>query len=431
VLLNLLYVLAALFLVLLNAFFVATEFAIVKVRKTRIDEMVEQGVSRAAAAKQVISNLNAYLSACQFGITIASLGLGWIGEPAFAHLIEPLFAWMGPGKEVAIHSVALTLAFVLITMLHIVLGELAPKTLAIQRAEATALWVAWPIRAFNWMLYPLIWALNGLGNLTVRAFGLDPAEESDRAHSEEELRLVLGMSRRSGALSDSHAQLLINALDFPDQTVRQIMVPRGDIVWLDVGHDLQHIRMIARKSGHTRYPLCEGDLDSVIGVVNVKDVFLEARTEAEGGWIREVASEPVLVPETLQVGKLLELFQQKRRHLFVVLDEYGGTAGIVTLEDVVEELTGEIQDEFDREAPKVRRLPDGRVSVDAALPVDELESELGIGGEFEEEVDTLGGLVFTRLGRLPGTGDSVELGGRRVEVSRMRGRRIVRLIVHP
>jgi CBS domain containing-hemolysin-like protein len=429
--LNLIYVLLALLLVLLNAFFVATEFAIVKVRRTRIDEMVAQGVSRAAAAREVIENLNAYLSACQFGITIASLGLGWIGEPAFAHLIEPLFSWMGPGREVAIHSVALTLAFILITMLHIVLGELAPKTLAIQRAELTALWVAWPIRTFNALFYPLIWALNGLGNLTVRLLGLDPTEEAELAHSEEELRLILGMSRSSGTLSDSHAQLLINALDFPDQPVRQIMVPRGDIVWLDVKQDLDHIRMVARKSGHTRYPLCEGDLDSVLGVVNVKDLFLAGSEGGEPGWLRETASEPVLVPETLQVGRLLELFQQKRRHLFVVLDEYGGTSGIVTLEDVLEELTGEIQDEFDREAPKVRRLADGRFSVDAALPVDDLEQAVGIHGEFEEEVDTLGGLVFTRLGRLAQTGDIVEVGGRRVEVSRMRGRRIVRLIVHP
>jgi CBS domain containing-hemolysin-like protein len=424
------YVLLALGLVLLNAFFVATEFAIVRIRKTRIDELVSRGVSRAKAAQEVIRNLNAYLSACQFGITLASLGLGWVGEPAFARLIEPLFAPLGAAATTATHSVALTLAFLLITLLHIVFGELAPKTLAIERTEPVALWVALPIRAFTSVFYPVIWALNETANLAVRAIGLEPLPEHGRAHSEEELRLILGSSLAGGMLSGGHARLLTRALDFPAQTVRQIMVPRADVVYLDLTGTPERIREVALRSGHTRYPLCDGDLDRIVGVIHIKDLFLAAPQGGEPVDLSKLAREPLLVPESLQVGRLLELFRNSRRHLCIVIDEYGGTSGIATLEDVLEELTGEIQDEFDREVPKVQDLADGRLSVDATLPVGELQEVLGIE-VVDEEVDTLGGLVVARLGRLARVGDVVELDGRRIEVARVRGRRILRLTVHP
>jgi CBS domain containing-hemolysin-like protein len=427
----LLLALLALGLVGANAFFVATEFAIVKVRVTRIDELVSRGVKRAAATREVLRDLNAYLSACQLGITLASLGLGWVGEPAFAGLLEPLFVGLGAAGGVATHTVAATLAFVAITALHVVLGELVPKTLAIERAVATSLLVAWPIRVFYRVFYPFIWSMNELSNLGVRLLGLEPVSETALAHTEEELRMIVARSRKWGVLSDLHAGLLARALDFADHTVRQIMLPRGDIVFLDVNRSHEENLRIARESGHTRYPLCDGDLDRVLGVVHIKDLFVHADELPSRRDLRSIAREPMFVPESLLIEKLLALFQRKRVHMGIVIDEYGGASGIVTLEDVLEELTGEIQDEFDREEPKVQKLPDGRLSVDAALPLDEIPEALGIAGQEDEEVDTFGGLVVATLGRMPRVGDAVVLDGRTVQVSRMRGRRILRLIVEP
>lgn len=428
---TLLYILLAIALVLLNAFFVATEFAIVKVRDTRIQELVDSGQKRAAAVREVLKHLNAYLSACQLGITLASLGLGWVGEPAFAHLIEPLFAGESPQHRLAVHSAALTSAFLLITVLHVVVGEQAPKMLALERPESVALLVSWPIRIFRGVFYPLIALLNAAANLIVRAIGLHPPTEGASAHSEEELRMILAGSHAAGAISATHARLLENALDFADRTVRQIMVPRGDVVFLDVNRPYAANLAVARMGGHTRYPLCNGDLDHVVGVVNIKDLFLSPPRRVEEADLKSLAREPLLLPESLRLERALALFQKQHLHLGIVLDEYGGTSGMVTLEDVLEELTGEIQDEFDQEPPKVLDVGSGRFSVDASLPVDELEERLGIREETDDEVDTLGGLAVVRLGRIAKAGDVVTIGGRRIEVTRVRGRRILRLLVHP
>ena len=425
---DLLYVLLALGLVALNAFFVATEFAIVRVRTTRIDELVAKGVRRAAATRTVLQDLNAYLSACQLGITLASLGLGWVGgQPAFARLLEPLFAGLGPSAGIAAHSAAIALAFFLITVLHVVVGEQAPKMVAIERAEGVALLVAWPIRIFHFVLFPFTWTMNALSNLAVRALGLAPVSEGGLAHSEEELRMILSVSQRSGTLPEAHAELLENALDFTERAVRQIMVPRADIVWLDARQPYEDNVRAVRESAHTRYPLCEGDVDHVVGVLNLKDLFLQP----PGTDLRQLARKPLFVPDGVSIDRVLRQFQRSRTHLAVVIDEYGGTSGVVTIEDVLEELIGEIQDEFDEEAPKVQDLGGGRLSVDASVPADEIAETLGIEDSTDEQVDTLGGLVVARLGRIARPGDVVTLGGRRVEVSRMRGRRIVRLVVHP
>ncbi|MBZ5637555.1 MAG: hemolysin family protein [Acidobacteriia bacterium] len=427
---TLLYVLLALGLVLLNAFFVATEFAIVKVRDTRIEERVASGLKRAAAVREVLRNLNAYLSACQLGITLASLGLGWVGEPAFGRLIEPLFPGGGPERSVAVHTASLTAAFLVITALHVVVGEQAPKILALERPEGIALLVSRPIRVFHAAFYPLIAALSGAAALTVRALGLAPAAAADAAHSGEELRMILAGSHAAGAISATHARLLENALDFADRTVRQVMVPRGDVAFLDVNRPYAANLAVARDGGHTRYPLCDGDLDHVIGVVNIKDLFLSPSGREEDADLKVVAREPLLLPESLRLERALAVFQKQHLHLAIVLDEYGGTSGMVTLEDVLEELTGEIQDEFDQEPPKVLDAGSGRFSVDATLPLDEIEEKLSIHEDVDEKVDTLGGLLLARLGRIAKVGDTVVLGGRRVEVTRVRGRRILRLLVH-
>jgi len=424
-------ILLAIGLVLLNAFFVATEFAIVKVRHSRIQELVDGGLKRATAVRVVLSDLNAYLSACQLGITLASLGLGWVGEPAFARLFEPLFPGGGPGRSLAVHSAALTAAFLLITVLHVVVGEQAPKILALERPEAVALFVSWPIRIFYTALYPLIAVLNRAAGIIVRALGLTPPPADSDAHSEEELRIVLAGSHAAGEISATHARLLENALDFADRTVRQIMVPRGDVVFLDVNRPYAANLAVARMGGHTRYPLCDRDLDHVLGVVNIKDLFLTPPRPREDSDLKAVAREPLLLPESLRLERALAIFQKQHLHLGIVLDEYGGTSGIITLEDVLEELTGEIQDEFDQEPPKVLDVGGGRLSVDASLPLDDIEEKLGIREDVDEEVDSLGGLAIARLGRIAKAGDVVMLGGRRVEVTRVRGRRILRLLVHP
>lgn len=428
---DLLYILIASTLVVLNAFFVATEFAIVRVRETRISELVSRGVKRAAATRVVLHNLNTFISACQLGITLTSLGLGWVGEPAFAKLFEPLFENFGQGKTLASHTAAMTSAFVLISFLHIVFGELIPKSIAIVHSEATALLVAWPIRLFNGVFYPFIWCLNGMANGSVRLLGIAPPSKASLAHSEEELRIILSVSQKSGVLTESHARLLENALDFADRTVRQIMVPRGDVVYLDVNRSYASNLGEARASGHTRYPLCDGDLDRVLGIVHIKDLFLTPPLLGENVDLRSIAREPLLFPESLQIEQVLARFQKQRVHLGIVIDEYGGTSGLVAIEDVLEELTGEIQDEFDEEAPKVQRFADGRFVVDASLPLNEIEEQLGIHEEIKEEIDTLGGLVLTRLGRIARVGDKVDLGGRTVEVTRVRGSRILRVTILP
>ncbi|MBD3867040.1 MAG: HlyC/CorC family transporter [Acidobacteria bacterium] len=428
---DLLYLLVALALVVLNGFFVAAEFALVKVRATRMKEMADDGSRPAVMVLDILPQLDAYLSACQIGITIASLGLGWIGEPAFAHLLEPLFTGFGRWSGVASHTIAVPLAFVIITVLHITLGELVPKIIAIRQAEKLAVWVAWPMRLFYLLLYPAIWLLNGCALILVKWFGFKEAEGSDSALSKQELKQVLVGSRAEGYLSDSQTEILRKTLEFPGHIVRQIMVPRTDMVALDVNDPFEDNFRTLCNSVHTRYPLYEDSQDNIVGILHLKSLLPVLDRNGPSPDIRAFAHEAQFVPESLPIARLLTLFQEEKSHLAIVIDEYGGTSGIVTLEDVIEELLGEIQDEFDREEPMVVPLDLGKISVDAALPVDDLKERIGLVPDQEPDVDTLGGLVMTRLGRIARVGDSVVIGERRIDVSRVSGRRIVRLIVHP
>ncbi len=420
----------ALFLVLLNGFFVAAEFAIVKIRATRLDELSRQGNRRARAARRMVDHMDAYLSATQLGITLASLGLGWIGEPAFAHLIEPLFAGLGAYSAVAAHSASLTLAFGLITFLHIVFGELAPKSIAIQRAEGTVLWVAWPMHLFYRVSYPAIWALNGIANLALRGVGVRPVSGQERAHSEEELRMILAASQRSGVLTAQEAEILQNVFQFADLTVRQVMIPRGEVVTLDATAPLPENLEVAKKHGHTRYPLCEGSLDRVVGIVHIKNLLWLLRERGEAADIHRIARKPFFVPETRLIARALKDFQAQRQHMAIVLDEFGGAVGAVTLEDVLEKLVGEIQDEFDQEAPKIIRMPEGGFLVQGRLLIGEANERLGLA-VVDEENDTIGGHVLMRLGRMPRPGDTVEVEGYRVTVREVKGHTISWLHLAP
>lgn len=400
----------ALLLVALNGFFVAAEFALVKVRPTQIDPYVHEGKRNALVARHMVRHLDAYLSATQLGITLASLALGWIGEPAFAWIIEPAVRAFTDDPAV-LHSVALTISFLAITILHIVLGELAPKSVAIRKSEGTVLAIALPLFVFYKLTYPAIWMLNHTANYLLRVVGIAPVSEGELAHDEEELRLILSTSHAS-VVSKQTRELLDNIFELKHRVARQIMVPRQDVIYLSTMRTMAENMRIARRSGHTRFPLCEGDLDHVIGLIHIKDLFRKERPIAT---LREVAREIAFVPETLELDRLLKRMRLERFHLAAVIDEYGGVSGVVTLEDVLEEIVGTIQDEFDVEKPEIRTEEDGSWVVSGGMLVEDLEDELDIELSDRDE-DTIGGVVLSELGRTPEVGDRIELGPVALEV---------------
>ena len=409
----------AILLVFLNGFFVAAEFALVKVRSTQIEPNVARGEKRARLTQKMIEHLDAYLSATQLGITLASLALGWIGEPAFAQLLAPLLERM-PGASPALgHTISLAFAFTVITVLHIIVGELAPKSIAISSPKATSLWVAAPLYLFYKISYPLIWALNATANRMLRLFGVRTVTGGSTVHSEEEVRTLLA-SRRESQLSDEKRELLENVFELSERTVRQIMIPRSDVVFLSDKQTMEKNLHIARTSGHTRYPLCEGDLDHVVGIVHIKDLFRAGDTPAT---LTELSRQISFVPETVGADKLLRRLRSGHIHMAAVLDEFGGVSGIVTLENVIEEIVGEIQDEFDTEPPEVVELDSGVYLVAGSLLVAELETELGVELSNRDE-DTIAGVVLSELGRRARVGDRVELAAIELEVKEIEENRI-------
>ncbi len=400
----------AILLVGLNGFFVAAEFALVKVRPTQIEPFVAEGQRRAAVAQHMIRHLDAYLSATQLGITLASLALGWIGEPAFAWVIHPVVRQFTSNEDV-LHSAALTVSFLVITILHIVLGELAPKSIAIRKSEGTTLVVALPLFVFYKITYPAIWLLNHTANRLLKVVGVEPMSESEITHDEEELRLMLSSSHAT-RLSLQKRELLDNVFELSHRVARQIMLPRQDVVYLTTTRPVAENLRIARRSGHTRFPLCEGDLDHVIGVIHIKDIFRRERPLTS---FQEVAREIAFVPETLELDRLLKRMRTERFHLAAVIDEYGGVSGVVTLEDVIEEIVGQISDEFDVDKPEIQKMEEGVWEVSGGMLIEDLEDELGLEMSDRDE-DTIGGLVFSELGRNPAVGDRVEVGPVQIEV---------------
>ncbi len=420
--------LLAFLLVLLNGLFVAAEFSLVKVRPTQIEPAAQEGHRRARLARHMIHHLDAYLSATQLGVTLASLGLGWVGETAFAGLVGPALTRIAPNNDALVHSVSLTLSFLLITMLHIVLGELAPKWIAIDRAETIALWLALPVFFFHRLTYPAIWVLNRAATGLLRLFGMKPPSEGERVHDEQELRLLLATSA-GDHLTTQKRELLDNVFELSHRVARQIMVPRADVVYLSTTLSLAENLRLARKSGHTRFPLCEGDLDHVIGLVHIKDIFRRERALTS---IEEVARDIAYVPETLGLDRLLKRMRAESFHVAAVLDEYGGVSGIVTLENVIEEIVGQIQDEFDAtERPELQDRGNGVYVVSGAMLVEDLEQALGIELSDRDE-DTIAGVVLSELGRRAVVGDTVELGPVAIEVLEVHLNRIntVRVTVH-
>jgi CBS domain containing-hemolysin-like protein len=418
-----------LFLVLLNGFFVATEFALVKVRATQLESDAARGHKRAKMALHLARHLDAYLSACQLGITLASLGLGWIGEPIFADLLQPLFKLLNVESEKLQHSLSFGIGFSVITFLHIVVGEMAPKSLAIRLAQPTVLWIAYPMRWFYLAMYPFIWVLNESALFLLRAIGLEPAHESEGVHSEDELRLVLASSQKQLGASRFGRDIVQNALDLRRRVVRDVMRPRQEILVLDTQASIAECLDMAEKSRYSRFPLCEGgDLDRTLGVVHFKDLFAQRLKVRTGADLLPAARKIVYVPETARLEKLLQLLLERKLHLAIVVDEYGSTVGLVTLENIIEELVGQIQDEFDQEKPLLTRSSETSWQVAGALPLHELEELVGLPLP-AEDVTTTSGWVTQRLGGFPKVGDTLSVGNCDLRVEEMEGTRVARLAV--
>ena len=412
-------------LVLLNGFFVAAEFALVRIRETQLDALVAQGQRRAKLARHIVRNLNSYLSATQLGVTMASLGLGWMGEPFFATLLSPALDLLGVKSPALLSSISFIVGFSALTFLNIVVGELAPKWLSMQKTLPVALWAARPLRWFYLAFYPFNRLLNFSARWLVRQMGIEPDGQGDSAPSEEELRLVLAATPRAAF----GRNIILNALDLRRRVAREVMRPRHEITAFDTDATLAECLALAEKTRYSRFPLCEGgDLDRTRGVVHIKELYpalrdARVRTAAD---LLPVARKLIYAPETARLEKLLQLFLERKLHFAVVVDEYGGTVGIVTLEDVLEELVGQIQDEFDQEKSELTRLGENVWEAAGTLPLHELEKLVGEIGRGEGAA-TASGWITQRLGGFPKAGDVLTLGACELRVEEMDGPLVARL----
>ncbi|MFN8396858.1 MAG: hemolysin family protein [Bacteroidia bacterium] len=398
------------FLVFLNGFFVASEFAIVKVRASQLEVKAQEGHRAANLASHIVTHLDGYLAATQLGITLASLGLGWIGEPVFSKIL--IAGMHGVGIELTeqlAHSISMPIAFSVITMLHIVFGELAPKSLAIQRAEQVTLVVSFPLRVFYIVFRPFIWALNGISNIILKMVGITPSHETE-VHSHDELKFLIQQGHETGAIEATDYDIIKNAFDFSERTAKQVMVPRTQLLAIDLeDFDESKLEEIL-EARFSRIPCHKGGLDHIVGVLYLKDLLLQIR-KGQSLNIEEIMRPMPAVPETKKIGPLLKEFQQKHEQIAVVVNEYGGTSGIITMEDILEELVGEIQDEFDDEAPFVERLREGVYQVMAGASIDDINEFLPHPIKKDEHYETLSGLLSMQFGSIPAVNEQIEFDG--------------------
>lgn len=428
---DLLRLVAVMLLVLANAFFVAAEFALVGVRRTRIAELVAKGNVSARSVERAIADPDRFIAATQLGITLASLGLGWIGEPALSHLIEPLINLFPTSIETEVsHSLSAGLAFALITFLHVVIGELAPKSVALQNPERTSLLVARPTLWVEWIFRPAIWVLNGAGNALLRLFKIRPASGHELVHSVEELKMLVSASAGSGVVEDEAEEMLRAVFDFGETLVRLVMIPRTEMIAVPADSTLEEALQVAIEHQYTKLPVYGEDLDQVLGVLNLKDLLNAMNGERKDTkTARDLMREAIFIPETARVGALLKLFRVRQRHIAIVLDEYGGTAGLVTLADLLEEIVGEVGDPFDQE-PEVLPLPDGSSLVDGLMPIDDFNERFNLNLQ-DPYYDTIAGFILGRLGRLAKVGDTIIVEGVKLHVEAMDGLRIARISLGP
>lgn len=419
------------FLLLSNAFFVASEFSMVKVRKTRMEELSKNGNTTADVALEQIDDLDKFVAAVQLGVTISSLGLGWVGEATLAHLIEPIFAFLPQlAQGVAVHTISVSVAFALMTFMHVAIGELVPKSIALQYTESTALFVARPMSFITTIFHPFIWLLNGFGNLLLKMMRI-PHPKSSLAHSTEELDMLVDVSFKEGVLNETEKEMLHNAFKFSDLTAKEVMIPRTDMICIPSDITREELNTLTCENQYTRYPVYDEDLDHIKGFIHVKDLYSTSLKSKE--FNLEQLLRPILfVPETITMDNIVREFKKCQGQIAIVVDEYGGTSGIITLEDVFEEIFGEVQDEFDEvEELDIKEIGENTYEANAILRLDEMAEFFGIDEEeFEEEdVDTLGGVVLKLLGRMAKLDDSVEWKDMTIQVKEVDGVRITKLLV--
>lgn len=408
-------------LVLLNGFFVSVEYAMVKARAGRLDALIEEGKKRAVRARGIVNQMDAYLSACQLGITLVSLALGWLGEPAIASMLKPLAASMGL-SDGAVHAVALVIAFLFIAILHIVLGELAPKSFAVNKAEPVLMMAAAPMNLFYKVMYPFIWLLNVLASGLLRLFRLTPVSETGTAHTEEEIRIIMQESNKSGLIDNTEMTLVDNIFEFADTMAREIMIPRTEMICLNNQITLEENLEIAQEGMRTRYPVCNGDKDHIVGFIHIKDLMRGGSSD-----YLDLIRPILTVPESIQISALLKLMQRAKTQIALLIDEYGGTSGLVTLEDIMEEIVGEIQDEFDQERPGIETVGDGEHSIDGLMLIEEINEHFGLHLD-TDDYDTIGGWLYSKLeANSPQPGQSVEYDGHVFVVEETEHKRIARI----
>lgn len=414
-----------------NGFFVASEFALVSVRKTRIFQLTNEGNKEAKIALDSIENLDKSIAAVQLGITISSIGLGWVGEGTIARAVEPLFVFL-PGiiRGFATHSVAITIAFSLITLLHVVLGELMPKSIALQFPEKTALIIARPLSLITKLFTPFIWILNGLGNFLLSLMKIPPAHTGHLVHSVEEIDMIIDASHKEGVLNDTEKEILQNVFKFSDTLAKQVMVPRPDVIAIPIDISEAELNKLIIENQYTRYPVYEDDLDHILGLLHVKDIYPLICANSQIN-LRSILREAILVPETITMDNLVLQFKGKKSQMAIVIDEFGGASGLITLEDVLEEIFGEVQDEFDEEEADIRQIYENEFVANAMVRLDEFNEyfesqEIKINFE-DDDVETIGGIVVKHLGRIASVGDEIEINGFLFKVLETDGARVVKL----
>lgn len=417
-------------LVFLNGFFVAAEFALVAIRRTRIEELAKKGAASAKLVLKALNELESYISATQLGITLASLGLGWIGEPAIARFLEPFLSFLpSEASFITAHTLAVIIAFSLITFLHIVFGELAPKTIALQKSEATSLFIIAPLMLFTNIFRPFIWVLNGAGSLVLKSFGFSAPLAHQLVHSEEEIKMILAQSAEGGAIKKHEGEMIHKILSLGDIPVKNIMMSRTEIKAVSADIDMRELKTLVRRSNLSRYPVYKGTIDTILGYVHEKDInkfktHNEAILLLKSGIIRQIIN----VPEGQRIDDVLYAMRKKRVHMAVVNDEYGGTAGIVTLEDVLESIVGEIYDEFDKTEVEIKKQPNGTYLVNGLVSTQSIRRKFNLSIKGQGYV-TIGGVVFGLLGREPRVGDVVQIINLELKVNEVEKKRIKTLIL--
>lgn len=418
------------FLLFSNGFFVASEFAMVKVRKTRIEQLVNEGNFNAKIAMEALKDLDKFIAAVQLGVTISSIGLGWVGEGTLARIIEPLFVFLpGISKTVATHTLSASIAFALITFFHVVIGELIPKSIALEYTEKTALWVARPMQVLTFIFNPFIWLLNGFGNLVLKLLNIPHSHKGSLVHSTEELDMLVNASYDGGVLNETEKDMLHNVFKFSDLTAKQVMIPRTDMICIPIDMPMEELYKLAAENQYTRYPVYEEDIDHITGLVHVKDLY-SLSIKDETCPIEKIQRNILLVPETMTMDNLVLEFKKRKGQMAIVVDEFGGTSGLITLEDVLEEIFGEVQDEFDEEEESdIKEIAPNTYIANSIMRLDEFAEYFHIDENEidDEDIDTIGGLVLKILGRLAEVNDTVKFDNFTFIVKELDGARIKKL----